>query len=112
MTEELKQKAEKWVQENACDWCINADECEQGCIDCHGISGYIAGATEVTKELQEEITQLKVRVCNSEAGCNGLNLRVARLQEQIEKMKEQTVSCCEGCERLPKLWEVTFGVSN
>lgn len=27
MTEELKQKAKKWVKENACDWCVNADEC-------------------------------------------------------------------------------------
>lgn len=45
----LEEKAKKWVKENACEWCINADECEQGCIDCHGIKGYIAGATEVLK---------------------------------------------------------------
>ncbi len=59
MTEELRQKAKEWVKENACDWCVNADECEQGCIDCHGISGYIAGATEAIKELQEENAELK-----------------------------------------------------
>ena len=46
MTEELKKKAEEWVKENCCEWCVNADECKQGCIDCHGISGYIAGAKE------------------------------------------------------------------
>lgn len=48
--------------------------------------------TDKVKELQEEITQLKVRACNSEAENNGLNLRVTRLQEQIEKMKN-----CRNC---------------
>lgn len=94
MTEELKQKAKKWVKENACDWCVNADECGQGCIDCHGISGYIAGTTEATKELQEENEQLKKLIADSRKdGISPINaLIIKNLLEQIEKMK-----CCYNC---------------
>ena len=31
--------------------------------------------------------------------------RISELEAQIEKMKCCIVSCCEGCERLPKLYE-------
>ena len=82
MTEELEQKAKKWVKENACDWCVNADECKQGCIDCHGISGYIAGATVATKELQEELKLEKIE--NKD-----LIERVNELEEQIELQQKE-----------------------
>lgn len=44
MTEE--EKAKKWVKENCCEWCINADDCKLGCIDCHAITAYLAGFHE------------------------------------------------------------------
>lgn len=34
-----------------------------------------------------------------------LNEQITELKAQIEKMKCCVVSCCEGCERLPKLYK-------
>ncbi len=35
--------AKKWVKENCCEWCVNADECTEGTIECHAVKAFIAG---------------------------------------------------------------------
>ena len=83
MTEELEQKAKKWVKENACDWCVNADECKQGCIDCHGISGYIAGATELQEEMKKDlVSKLKelISYSTSPSCTKGMELFIKRIE--------------------------------
>lgn len=35
--------AEKWVKENCCEWCMNADDCAAGTVKCHAIEAFIAG---------------------------------------------------------------------
>ena len=63
MTEELKQKAKEWQKENCCKDCVVylKEECN-GDVICGGARGYIAGATEATKELQEVNLKLEAKV--------------------------------------------------
>lgn len=34
--------AKKWVKENCCDYCINADDCAAGGIECNAIKAFVA----------------------------------------------------------------------
>ena len=63
MNEELKQKAEEWVKHNT-DESIHSFDGEQL------QKAYIAGATEATKELQEEVKYHKFQRCRE---CEGLH---------------------------------------
>lgn len=63
-------------------------------------------------ELQKQNGELTDKVKELEAQINRAfdvlafkRKRIAELEAQIEKMKCCIVSCCEGCERLPKLYE-------
>lgn len=35
--------AKKWVKENCCDCCVNADDCAAGEIECNAIKAFVAG---------------------------------------------------------------------
>ena len=90
MTEELKQKAKEsstnYVQQLVDhSRTIENDLLLQCQLRQSHQDGYIAGATEATKELQEEIKACKFAMTMSE--------KVEKqLREQIEKMK-----CCANC---------------
>ena len=92
MTEELKQKAEEWVKHNS-DESIHSFDGEQL------QKAYIAGATEATKELQEELEKWKaewqeqVQKATDEGFARTmLQIEIDKLKKQIEKMK-----CCGNC---------------
>jgi len=91
MTEKLKQKAKKWVKENT----HTEPSAIFGEITVYPSAekGYIAGATEATKELQEELDYAKSNCLFSD--CDRvvrLKSQITELEAQIEKMK-----CCENC---------------
>jgi len=81
MTEKLKQKAKKWVKENT----HTEPSAIFGEITVYPSAekGYIAGATEATKELQEELDYAKSNCLFSD--CD----RVVRLKSQITELEAQ-----------------------
>ena len=100
MTEELKQKAKEWLKEK-----IKEKSFGHFPIDC--LEAYIAGATETTKELQEENKRLTKHILELQRDKGRLadeNKRISiqyaeetdetikELEKQIEKMK-----CCGNC---------------
>lgn len=103
MIEELKQKAKEWQKENCCKDCVVylKEECN-GDVICGGARGYITGATETTKELQEENERLAKHILELQADKDNLtdkvtelvsaNQKITNLKKQIEKMKR-----CEMC---------------
>lgn len=64
--------------------------------------------TDKVKKLEEELEQAKkvkvVEHFEAYGQCRD-SRRIAELEAQIEKMKEKTVSLCEGCVRLPILYK-------
>ncbi|MBQ0003576.1 MAG: hypothetical protein KBT21_08555 [Treponema sp.] len=52
MTDE--EKAENFVKENCCEFCVNKDDCEMGCIECHTKEGVLYGLAEGRKEGYEQ----------------------------------------------------------
>ena len=89
MTEELKQKAKEWQKENCCKDCVVylKEECN-GDVICGGARGYIAGATETTKELQEENERFAKHILELQADKDNLTDKVTELEAQIEKIKQ------------------------
>ena len=80
--EKIKQKAEKWMHDNA-----------KRCTD-EGMNGYdfavatcIAVTTEITKELQEEINNLNGIITAQKSALDKEYAINAQLQEQMDKMK-------------------------
>lgn len=63
-------------------------------------------AEDYIKSLEEENTELKKK-CYKKAVKDYCELEKdnAELKKQIEEMKCCVASCCEGCERLPKLYK-------
>lgn len=53
MTDE--EKAEKFVKENCCEFCINKDDCEMGFINCNTKEGVLYGLAEGRKETLKAI---------------------------------------------------------
>lgn len=90
MTEELKQKAKEYLIEHS-EYSEIFDQTFV-CVDT--LTAMVEFATEVTKELQEQNTNLQIMLqAEREVRCNEEYLRkVTELEAQIEKMK-----CCENC---------------
>ena len=111
MTEELKQKAEEYALEKCkeCYMCNSEENGERGYCPKYESrkEGYIAGATEATKELQEENERLKKGGCclvNCNGRENGIELRKAKikieqLEKQIEKMKSDVREMAEQADK-------------
>ncbi len=82
MTEELKQKAEEWCKRKKLTpsnvGYFTADYCEQS---------YIAGATEATKKLREEIAELQATYKKQR------NKRIDELQKENAELKEKYDTC-------------------
>ena len=94
MTEELKQKAKDYA--NKWLWFVKGLEMERKTdpkpeyirIE----EAYIAGATEVTKELQEELVKKSDTNHTLVEQMADLEIKNQELEAQIEKMK-----CCDNC---------------
>ena len=50
--------------------------------------GYLAGATEVTKELQEENKELTLKVSRLKSDCDAYNYSQGTYQDEIKELKE------------------------
>lgn len=53
------------------------------------VEDYVAGATETTKELQEENKELNIKIDRLESACNAYNYSQQSYQEEIKELKRQ-----------------------
>ena len=67
--------------------------------------GYEEGYFDGAEPREKQITGLSKHILELQKDKGELTDKVAELEAQIEKMKRCIVSCCEGCERLPKLYK-------
>ena len=73
---ELEQKAEKYLKENCCDFCVMANDCKEDIITCGSkdcfISGYKQGFEQclTTKEMADAYIAELERLLRLYAGCN------------------------------------------
>ena len=74
----LEQKAEEYVKNNCCEFCVNLDDCKLGCIDCHTKEGYIKGYEEGQKNEIHFLENIEIKILEKEN---------AELKEQIDKLK-------------------------
>lgn len=105
-TEEIKQKGIKYACEYPSSQDLGYKRLGYKRVDLR--KAYITGATETTKELQEENRQLKnikdvadllrlnndtvITMCQLNNQLVSANQKIAELKKQIEKMK-----CCSNC---------------
>lgn len=120
MTEELKQKAENYIIDryklNECYREDNEETCEYMRMDVHSqyeeeYQLYLAGATEATKELQEENLKLEAKVRTLEIEqhyCLPNCSKVTELEKKIERMKNRC-NCVYGYYPILELGITDYG---
>jgi len=57
------------------------------------------------ENLNKSVQELEDKLANADYQLEGRDNEIRELKAQIEEMKCCIVSCCEGCERLPKLYK-------
>ena len=92
MTEELKQKAEGYAETLIKQKMANHDIFVKEVAKREIMNVYIAGATEATKELQEENKNLESVAEYQQSSNMKRYFEIEELEKQIEKMK-----CCFNC---------------